>query len=436
MSTITQLRREPGDLPTYGTLPAELAGQGIRADAVYLHLPFCTTKCHYCDFFSVAGHLDRVDAFLEALGREMDMHVEFFGRPRPKTVFIGGGTPTVLSPTQLERLLKMLWEHVDGGRVEEFTIEANPNTFDGEKARVLVAGGVNRISFGAQSFNAGELRMLQREHNPESVAVAFEAARQAGLVNLNMDLMFGIPGQTRESWDYTLSRALELEPTHLSCYSLTYEANTAMTARLRAGDFEKMDEETELALFEDVYRRLGAAGFTRYETSNYACELPCLHNLTYWKAGNWVGWGPSAGSHMAPDKSGPAVREASEGEVAAWQWKNVGSLANYLEALGGSAGAEGGAKVGRLPVVMLEALTRKKWAAGAAAFWLRLDEGLDFAEFWRRTGVDVRGALEKVLAPFAMEGFAEILPGRARITERGVAVSNHIMARVLAALEQ
>jgi oxygen-independent coproporphyrinogen III oxidase len=203
----------------------------------------------------------------------------------------------------------------------------------------------------------------------------------------------------------------------MSCYSLTYEPNTPMTARLRAGDFQRLDEETELTLFEHVYRRLRAAGFARYETSNYARGRPCLHNLTYWKAGNWLGWGPSAGSHIA--------FATGEG-TAAWQWKNVGNLTHYLEALGGT---------GRLPVVQLEALARRKWAAAAAVFWLRLDEGLDYGEFQLRTGVAVRPALEKVLGSFAQDGFAELLPGKARITERGVAVSNHILARVLAALE-
>jgi len=153
---------------------------------------------------------------------------------------------------------------------------------------------VNRISFGVQSFNPAELRMLQRDHDPASVAEAFAVARSAGLTNLNLDLIFGIPGQTLASWEYSLARALELDPTHLSCYSLIYEPQTAMTTRLRQGAFQKIDEENELAMFEHVYRRLRAAGFTRYETSNYARSLPCRHNLIYWKAGNWLGLGPTA----------------------------------------------------------------------------------------------------------------------------------------------
>ncbi len=419
MTAITSLKpAEPQ--PQYAPLPAPLAGRGIDIDALYLHVPFCATKCHYCDFYSLAGHMDRADAYLAALAREILAHVTFFGRPRPRTIFIGGGTPTLLSPDQLQTLLQLIRNAIDTSQLTEFTMEANPNTFDAAKAAVLVGGRVNRISFGAQSFNLDELRMLQRDHDPESVPTAFATARAAGLNNLNVDLIFGIPGQTRQSWAHSLDRTLALAPDHMSCYSLTYEPNTAMTARLRAGDFHKIDEDTELALFEDVYHRLHAAGFTRYETSNYARSKPCLHNLAYWKAGNWLGWGPSAGSHFAAK---------ADSDTAAWQWKNAGSLAHYLDAFSGTAPS-------RLPLVQMEALPRHKWSAAAAVFWLRLNEGLNFAEFTARTGINARPTLERVLSPFAQQGFAELLPDQARITEKGVAVSNHILSRVLAALEK
>jgi oxygen-independent coproporphyrinogen III oxidase len=410
---------------TASPLPAALSQQGKRFDAVYVHVPFCTRKCHYCDFYSVAGHLEEADAFLETLAGELDLHLAFFGPLRPRTVFIGGGTPTLLPPELLQRLLELLRRRLDLSAVVEFTVEANPNTFDGTRARVLAAGGVNRISFGAQSFNPSELRMLQRDHDPESVAAAFAAARRAGLVNLSVDLIFGIPGQTVATWEYSLGRALELEPSHMSCYSLVYEPNTAMTLRMRAGDFARLDEETELAMFEHVYRRLRAAGFERYETSNYARAAPCRHNLIYWKAGNWLGLGPSAGSHVAIPEVKPGESEAER--PVAWQWKNAGSLAHYLEALQPGAQA--------VPLTQLEPLPRTTWAAGAAVFWLRLNEGLCYEEFAARTGVDARPALRAVLAPYVELGLAELTANAARITDRGVAVSDHILRRVLAALE-
>jgi oxygen-independent coproporphyrinogen III oxidase len=411
---------------SFAALPAGLGGVGAAIESVYVHVPFCTSKCHYCDFYSVAGHLDLAADYLAALERELDLHRQFFGPLRPRTMFIGGGTPTLLPPALLSRLMKILRNGIDLSRVEEFSIEANPNTFDGEKAAVLAAGrGVNRISFGAQSFHAAELRMLQRDHDPESVSVAFAAARAAGVTNLNVDLIFGIPGQTLASWDQSLSRALDLDAAHMSCYSLIYEPNTPLTARMRAGEFPRLDEELELAFFEHVYARLRGAGFTRYETSNYARTAPCRHNLVYWKAGNWLGLGPSAGSHVALAQDGGA---GGDDEPAAWQWKNAGSLAHYLEAL------RPGFTV--LPITQMEALGRRKWAAGAAVFWLRLHEGLNYAEFLARTGLDVRPVLEKTLKAFVELGFAEVAPEAARITERGVAVSDHILKRVLAAIEE
>jgi oxygen-independent coproporphyrinogen-3 oxidase len=423
----------------FAPIPASLAGCGPSIEAVYVHVPFCTSKCHYCDFYSVAGHLGQAEAYLEALQRELDLHRGVLGTLRPRTIFIGGGTPTLLAPALLAKLMMILHAGIDFSRVEEFSIEANPNTFDAEKAAILVSGGgmgsgggvkgVNRISFGAQSFNRDELRVLQRDHDPESVPAAFEVARRAGLTNLNLDLIFGIPGQTLASWEHSLARALELSPAHMSCYSLIYEPNTTLTARMRAGDFRPIDEDTELALFEHVYTRLRAAGFVRYETSNYARAARCEHNLIYWKAGNWLGLGPSAGSHVALPKEHVGRADAP----VAWQWKNTGSLTHYLEGL--PAGGLGSGGEGQVPITQMEALERRKWAAGAAVFWLRLQEGLNFEEFRRRTGIDCRHALEQVLKPFVALGFAEVTTEVARITERGVAVSDHILKRVLPALE-
>src|SRR5262249_47191107 len=158
---------------------------------------------------------------------------------------------------------------IDSSALEEFTVEANPNTFDPDRARALVAHGVNRISFGAQSFVPSELKTLQRDHDPDNVPRAFEIARSAGLHNLNVDLIFGIPGQTLDTWEFSLASALALQPDHMSCYSLIYEPNTAMTSRMKRGEFTPIDEELELQMFEHVYQRLRGAGFTRYEVSNY-----------------------------------------------------------------------------------------------------------------------------------------------------------------------
>ena len=379
-------------------------------DAVYVHVPFCSTKCHYCDFYSIAGHLDEVDAYLEALQREVALQVRHFGLPRPETIFIGGGTPTLLDPAQLERLMAILHESVDMTVLREFTVEANPNTFDAPRARVLKAAGVNRISCGAQSFVKSELQTLQRDHDPENVPLAFEIARAAGIENLNVDLIFGIPGQTLESWVYSLDRALALAgggPDHLSCYSLIYESNTAMTARLNRGEFTPIDEDLELALFEHVYRRLRDAGYQRYEVSNYARPgRECRHNLHYWKGGQWLAWGPSAAAH-----------------VAGWRWKNVTNLTHYLAALQ--------EKDPQVPATQMERLSTRRRAGELAVFWLRLAEGLNYAEFHRIAGLDARPVLERVLKNYAELGFVSLTPTAARLEEKAVVVSNRILTDVV-----
>ena len=409
------LRGEGRARPVYDSLPkSAFAGE---VDALYLHVPFCTTKCHYCDFYSLAGHLGEADHFLSALAEEISQWAELRGdggRIRPETIFIGGGTPTLLDASRLERMLALITEAIDPTRLREFTIEANPNTFDADRAEALIAHGVNRISFGAQSFVPAELRTLQRDHDPENVPRAFEIARAVGIENLNVDLIFGIPGQTLETWEYSLGRALELGPKHMSCYSLTYEPNTAMTARMKRGEFAQIDETLELAMFEHVYQRMRAAGFERYEVSNYARPgHECRHNVHYWKGGNWLAWGPSAAGHLN-----------------GWRWKNVGSLAHYLEALLPPSG--NGAV---LPLTQMEHLSPMHWAGEVATFWLRLSAGLNYTEFRTRTGVDARPVLERALKKFAEMGFVELTAEEARLVEKAVPVSNTILRNVIAAFE-
>ncbi len=253
---------------------------------------------------------------------------------------------------------------------------------------------------------------MQRDHDPENVAKAFAIARAAGFTNLNVDLIFGIPGQTLATWEESLRQALELQPTHMSCYSLTYEPTTAMTARLNRGEFSAIDEELELEMFEHVYARMRAAGFARYEVSNYArpgaggFAQICQHNMNYWKGANWAAWGPSAAGH-----------------VNGWRWKNVASLAHYMDALDGRL----------LPLTQTEHLSKQAWAGEVAAFWLRLSDGLSYQEFLERTGVEARWVLERVLGQYAEMGFVELTAERARICEKGVVVSNRILREVVGA---
>ena len=339
----------------------------VEVHGLYIHVPFCFHKCHYCDFYSIAPpggtpgsaprsthraggtsggamgnpayHDDRQALFVDRLVDELEHRCQQLTL-EPITLFVGGGTPTLLAPRLWRLLLERLRTLGVLVRAKEFTVEANPETVTESLMRLLADGGVNRISIGAQSFHPHLLETLERWHGPASVPQAVERVRAAGIHRINLDLIFAIPGQTLETLARDLEAALALEPDHLSCYSLTYEPNTAMTQRLKLGRFEPIDEELERDMYSLVMEKLADAGFEHYEISNWAAlvghavtagdarqssspdivgnESPinanrCRHNLIYWHNQNWLGLGPSAASH-----------------VDGHRWKNEPHLGRYL----------------------------------------------------------------------------------------------------------
>lgn len=329
-------------LPSQG---AESAG----ARALYVHIPFCFHKCHYCDFYSLVDTRDRQEPFTNRLIAELKAlspHAD-----RLDSVFVGGGTPTLLRPQLWRRLLSGLRAHFELAQAE-FTVECNPETASAELFEVLVAGGVNRISIGAQSFDPRHLHTLERWHDPDNVAHAIELAQRAGIERQSIDLIFAIPGQTLADWQADLDRALALGVTHLSCYALTYEPNTALTARLQRGDFEPADEDLEADMLECTLATLRDAGYERYEVSNFARRGDeCRHNLAYWRQDAWLAAGPSASGHLA-----------------GWRWKNVPRLDSYL----GDPLASG-----LPPVIDAEPPDATRALAERLMTGLRLREGID-----------------------------------------------------------
>jgi len=389
--------------------PRDQLQSGASIDALYVHVPFCSTKCHYCDFYSLSGHLGEAGNYLDALAAEIELQIGYFGPIAPETIFIGGGTPTLLSPVDLAKLLTLVIQSIDLRRLVEFTVESNPNTFDDRKACVLRDAGVNRISFGAQSFIPAELAALQRDHDPRSVPAAVQAVRSAGIGNINIDLIFAIPGQTLETLEQSLERALECRPEHLSCYSLMYEPNTPLAVRLRQGLVTPVDESTELAMLKLVREKLSGAGLFRYEISNYARPgRECRHNLHYWNASNHLAWGPSAAAHHS-----------------GWRWKNVPSLMRWRDALS--------VKPPTLPITESEQLTGLNRWGELAILQLRLRDGIEFEAFKRRTGIQVRDQLDGVLKKYEGLGFLLIDNNRLALTDAAIAVSDTIFADVLAA---
>lgn len=261
--------------------------------AVYVHVPFCPSKCGYCDFNSYAMQGGIVDETVDAIEREI-LRTPWVGRPA-KTIFFGGGTPTFLEAPQLMRLLDAVRSVHPTLPDCEITSEANPGTVDIPKFGVMREGGFNRISLGAQSFLDSDLLALERVHKAGDIERAVAAAREAGFGNVNLDLMFALPHQSLVAWRRNLDRALALEPEHLSLYCLTIEPNTAFYKKHLRGQLTLPDDDQQVAMYDECLARTTAAGFHQYEISNFAKPgRECRHNLAYWHAEEYAGYGPGA----------------------------------------------------------------------------------------------------------------------------------------------
>ena len=324
--------------------------------SVYVHVPFCRSKCRYCGFYSepVAGH--NVDSLIDALISEMDRYE--LGR-RVKTAYIGGGSPSCLGDETLLRLVGTVADRCDAG---EFTVEVNPGQVDENILRRLRESGVNRLSIGAQSFNGGELDFLGRTHSVADIGTAVRRAQAAGFDNISIDLIFAIGGATLESWKCSLQSAIDLGVQHVSAYSLTFERQTPLYAARQAGEIAIVDEETDRAMYETAIDELGRAGLAQYEISNFArAGFACVHNLRYWANDTFLGIGPGAASYYAGRRT-----------------MNIAHIERYVE----------GIRAGSNVYAEVETPTAIEAACETAVLNLRRIRGIDLEEFKIRTGHD------------------------------------------------
>jgi oxygen-independent coproporphyrinogen-3 oxidase len=379
----------PADLPT------------VDLHALYVHVPFCFHKCHYCDFYSITRQTpERMEKFVDLLLAEADLWKGH--RPKPTTVFFGGGTPSLLPIDAMRRLIEGLHDRFDLTAVDEWTIEVNPATADAAYLSMLRSLGVDRLSFGAQYFDPAELKTLERHHMPADVERSVLLARDAGFERLNLDLIYAIPGQTLDSWQRSLGAALALGTTHLSCYGLTFEPNTVMTVRKRLGQITPAADELELAMLHATRQRLAAAGLTAYEISNYARPgQACRHNLAYWTGKNYIGLGPSAASHV-------------EGH----RFKNRQHLGDWESAV----------PIGSLPVVEHEILSPDDRVSERLMLELRLARGVRWADYPQ---VDLADRYRTALAELTRWGLLGVDPIGFRLTDKGLNVSNAVSERFI-----
>ena len=289
----------------------------MQTYSLYLHVPFCRIKCTYCDFNTYTGLNDTFQAYTEAVIKEIRLMGAHRDRSAVRTIFIGGGTPTILSIPQLGAILTACRNAFDIALDAEITSEANPGTVSEAYLRELSDIGVNRVSFGAQSFNSTELQMLGRLHSSGEIGETVTAGRRAGINNLNLDLIYGLPNQTLPIWQESLTQTIALDPDHISLYSLTLERGTALRAQVMRGELSQPDSDLGADMYDLAGECLTAAGYTQYEISNW-CKpgFACQHNLTYWRNRPYLGCGPGAHSYEGGKR-----------------WWNVRPVPTYIEQL-------------------------------------------------------------------------------------------------------
>jgi putative oxygen-independent coproporphyrinogen III oxidase len=366
--------------------------------AAYLHIPFCQHHCGYCDFAVASGQDHQIDLYLEALECELAT----LGQPAPvKTIFLGGGTPTYLSPKQLERLLRSIhkWLPLEAGG--EFSIESTPESITPEKIALLAARGVNRVSIGVQSFHPYLLSALDRIHQPEHVGPAVLAARSKGMA-VSLDLIFGVPGQSLFMWMNDLELALGYKPDHLSTYGLTYEKGTPLWKDRERGQVKALDEEAELLMYESAMDVLGEAGFEHYEISNFARPgFRCRHNEVYWANHAYYGFGMGAARYVNGRR-----------EV------NTRSLPDYLKRT----------LSGESAIFQSEELGVEDRARETAVVQIRRSDGIERESFRLQTSFDLVTLLGQKIRNSVALGLLEDDGEAVRLTRRGKCVADALAA--------
>jgi oxygen-independent coproporphyrinogen III oxidase len=383
--------------------------------SLYLHIPFCTTKCSYCAFNTYTSLEHLIPAFVDALCREIALVGEANPHPHVHTIFFGGGTPSLLSPEDFDRILAQIRDSFHLTSDAEISIEANPNDLNMPYLTALRAVGINRLSIGMQSANLHELELFTRRHDVQAVKDAVEAARVSGFDNLNLDLIYGIPNQTLADWERTLDFAIALQPEHLSLYALGLEPGTSMLAWVESGKLPEPDDDRAADMYDMATERLGRAGYEQYEISNWAKPgRECRHNLQYWRNLPYLGLGP--GAHGYAGDTRYSVMLSPQRYIRALSARTIEKAAFPLTPAVDSA----------------TAVDQENEIAETLIMGLRLiREGIMRSAFAARFGVDVVDLHHKTLHRFAGNDLLKIEPDVVRLTSRGRLLSNMIFRELV-----
>jgi len=378
---------------------------------IYIHIPFCERKCIYCDFYSVEN-LNLIDRFTESLLKEIEIfsiEADFFNDSIFDTIYFGGGTPSLLEPTQIEKILNKLSQSFKISSNPEITLETNPGTVDKRKLLEFKNLGVNRISFGVQSFFDDDLKFLGRIHTGEDAFKCVNDSFEVGFENVSIDLIFGLPGQTVEKWLENLKFAVSLNVPHISAYNLIVERGTPLHELFSLGKVEIPEDEIQAQLYERTIDFLENAGYVHYEVSNYAFEgFECRHNLKYWQYENYIGFGPSAHSFWINKR-----------------WWNFANLNKYINAL----------DLGKIPVANFEILDEEKMIEEFIYLCLR-SKGINVARFKGKFGFEfVDGDIKDEIEELERAGYINIEDDFIKLTPKGFLLCDEIVLRLISKIK-
>ena len=373
---------------------------------LYIHIPFCLSKCPYCDFFSIVCHDEQSKRrYISALINEIEIYGQKIKDMELISIYMGGGTPTVLEGEQVKGILSSCFHNFSVAERAEITVEANPGTIDDNKIKILFQAGVNRISLGGQSFNDRVLKKIGRIHNKEDITRTYQLARYAGFKNINIDLMFGLPGLSRREFEKTLKELLILRPEHISLYALTIEPDTPFQQLVESGRVRIPSDDFSSVLFTDAINLFSENGYEHYEISNFA--LPgkrCIHNERYWKNESYLGIGVGATSYLDNKR-----------------YQNYQDLNQYIYLL----------KNGILPIKYQEILPWKERMAETIILRLRMMEGLSRFDFKRQFGVPLEKVFYRPLQTLQEQGLLDSDGTSYFLTKKGILLANNVFIQFL-----
>lgn len=373
--------------------------------SLYIHIPFCKSKCHYCDFISFPQRENDMSLYVDALEKEIEAYGKQCGEYNVKSIFLGGGTPSILPSADIKKIMNALWTsfHIDVHA--EISIEANPGTLTEEKVAIFVESGVNRVSMGLQSCQNHLLKKLGRIHSFEIFLESYRLLRAGGISNINVDLIFGLPGQSLEDVKKDLEMMKLVNPEHLSCYGLIVEEGTVFHRLREEGKLTTVDEDIERKMYWYIHDQLTGYGYEHYEISNYGKpDRACYHNLAYWTCKSYIGMGLGASSYFQGKR-----------------YKNIDTLEDYIASYGDI----------HLLQKDVETIDQKMAVEEYMFLGLRLLDGINKEDFERRFNKDILYYYEDVITELVSQGLMEEDTYKVWLTRKGIDVSNRVFAEFL-----